>query len=46
MPGERDFGPFRQKTLSPPLPTSGQRRPAAFCAHPRAEAMLLFTGSL
>jgi hypothetical protein len=46
MPGEGDFDPFRQKTLSPPLPTSGQCCPAAFAAHPRTETMLLFTGSL
>jgi hypothetical protein len=41
-----DFYAFRQQTLAAALPTSSERGPPAFRAHPRAKSVLLFPGAL
>jgi hypothetical protein len=44
MPGVMLFRALGQKPLSSSLAPAGQRGPAGFGAHPRAESMLPFPG--
>jgi len=46
MSREMHFRTFGQETLTAPLTTTGKCGAATFRAHTRAEAVLLFPGSL
>jgi hypothetical protein len=46
MAREMDFGAFRQQTLATALAAPGEGGASAFRAHPRAKAVLLFSGAL
>jgi len=46
MPREMHFRTFGQETLTATLTTTGKCGAATFRAHARAEAVLLFPGSL
>ena len=46
MAGEMHLDALRQQTLATTLTTPGERGAAAFCAHARAKAVLLFSGAL